>query len=247
MPSFKTSSILSALAGAASVMAHGHVETVIADGMEYPAFALSNFYNPNHGPLVGWSTTATDNGFVEPSAFQDGDIICHRGATNAAGHAVVSAGGSIFLQWDTWPESHKGPVIDMLAPCNGDCANVDKSSLEFFKIQEVGLVSGAGVSGTWASDQLIANGNGWLVQIPESLAAGNYVLRHEIIAHHASGQPNGAQNYPQCINIQVTGGGSDLPAGVVGTSLYTADHPGILFNLYTDSTAYEMPGPAAPA
>ncbi|KAM0331302.1 hypothetical protein ACHAQA_002972 [Verticillium albo-atrum] len=247
MPSFKTNTLLSAIAGAASVMAHGHVESIIADGTQYEAFGLSNAYNANHAPLVGWSTTALDNGFVAPSAFGTGDIACHRGATNAEGTAVVAAGGEIFLQWDTWPESHKGPVIDYLASCgSGDCTTVDKASLEFFKIAEVGLISGAGSSGTWASDVLIEQGNGWLVKIPATLAAGDYVLRHEIIALHASGQPDGAQNYPQCINIRVTGGGSELPTGTVATSLYTAEDAGILFDLYS-STSYEIPGPAAPA
>ncbi|KAF3351986.1 hypothetical protein VdG1_09440 [Verticillium dahliae VDG1] len=183
MPSFKTNALLSAVAGAASVMAHGHVESIIADGTQYEAFGLSNAYNANHAPL---------------------------------GTAVVAAGGEIFLQWDTWPESHKGPVIDYLASCgSGDCTTVDKASLEFFKIAEVGLISGAGSSGTWASDVLIEQGNGWLVKIPATLAAGDYVLRHEIIALHASGQPDGAQNYPQCINIRVTGGGSELPTGTM--------------------------------
>ncbi|EEY23940.1 endoglucanase-4 [Verticillium alfalfae VaMs.102] len=247
MPSFKTNALLSAVAGAASVMAHGHVESIIADGTQYEAFGLSNAYNANHAPLVGWSTTALDNGFVAPSAFGTGDIACHRGATNAEGTAVVAAGGEIFLQWDTWPESHKGPVIDYLASCgSGDCTTVDKASLEFFKIAEVGLISGAGSSGTWASDVLIEQGNGWLVKIPATLAAGDYVLRHEIIALHASGQPDGAQNYPQCINIRVTGGGSELPTGTVATSLYTAEDAGILYDLYS-STSYEIPGPAAPA
>ncbi|KAM0275934.1 hypothetical protein ACHAQH_007276 [Verticillium albo-atrum] len=247
MPSFKTNALLSAVAGAASVMAHGHVESIIADGTQYEAFGLSNAYNANHAPLVGWSTTALDNGFVAPSAFGTGDIACHRGATNAEGTAVVAAGGEVFLQWDTWPQSHKGPVIDYLASCgSGDCTTVDKSSLEFFKIAEVGLISGAGSSGTWASDVLIEQGNGWLVKIPATLAAGDYVLRHEIIALHASGQPDGAQMYPQCINIRVTGGGSDLPTGTVATSLYTAEDAGILYDLYT-STSYEIPGPAAPA
>lgn len=37
----------------------------------------------------------------------------------------------------------------------------------------------------------------WPVKIPSSLAPGNYVIRHEIIALHAAGSSNGAQNYPQ--------------------------------------------------
>jgi hypothetical protein len=149
----------------------------------------------------------------------------------------------VTLQWNTWPDSHKGPVIDYLAPVSGDFASIDKASLSFAKISEAGLNSGSN-PGDWASDDLIANGNAWTVEIPSSLAAGNYVLRHEIIGLHSAGNANGAQAYPQCINLKVTGGGSTTPSGVSGTSLYTATDPGILFNLYTSFSSYPIPGPA---
>jgi hypothetical protein len=87
------------------------------------------------------------------------------------------------------------------------------------------------------------NGNTWKVTIPSDIAPGNYVLRHEIIALHGAGSPNGAQLYPQCINFEVSGGGSARPSGTVGTSLYRANDPGILFNIYGNPTSYPIPGP----
>lgn len=204
---------------------------------EYP-------YNPNPPDVIGWSTSATDLGFVAPDAFSSGDIICHRDGDNAKLTAQVTAGSEIELQWTEWPESHHGPVIDYLASCNGDCAAVDKTSLEFFKIQETGLVDGSEAPGKWAADELIANNNTWVLTIPASIAPGNYVLRHEIIALHSAGQENGAQNYPQCINLEVTGGGSDEPQGTKGTELYTPTDPGILVNIYEAMESYEIPGPA---
>ncbi|KNG84498.1 endoglucanase-4, partial [Aspergillus nomiae NRRL 13137] len=146
------------------------------------------------------------------------------------------------LQWTDWPESHKGPVITYLANCNGDCATVDKSSLEFFKIDEKGLISGS--DNTWASDNLISSNNSWTVTIPSSIAAGNYVMRHEIIALHSAGNKDGAQNYPQCLNFKVTGGGSDKPEGTLGTALYKDTDPGILVNIYQTLSSYTIPGPA---
>jgi cellulase len=89
-----------------------------------------------------------------------------------------------------------------------------------------------------------SKGNAWTVTIPENLAPGNYVLRHEILALHSAGQANGAQFYPQCINLEVTGSGSATPDGVAGTSLYTAEDPGVLFNLYGEFSEYPIPGPA---
>lgn len=64
-----------------------------------------------------------------------------------------------------------------------------------------------------------------------------------IIALHSAGSADGAQNYPQCINLEVTGGGPDVPAGTLGESLYTETDPGILVNIYTTGLSYTIPGP----
>jgi hypothetical protein len=246
MPSYTSKILLSTLAAAASVSAHGHVTNIVINGVSYQNYDPTSFpYMQNPPTVVGWAAGNTDNGFVAPDAFASGDIICHKSATNAGGHAVVAAGDKIFIQWNTWPESHHGPVIDYLANCgDAGCEKVDKTTLEFFKIDEVGLVDGTSAPGVWGSDQLIANNNSWMVQIPSNIAPGNYVLRHEIIALHSAGQANGAQNYPQCFNLQITGSGTATPAGTLGTALYKADDAGILANIYTSPVTYEIPGPA---
>ncbi|KAF5002497.1 hypothetical protein FGRMN_322 [Fusarium graminum] len=241
MPSFTTKTVLAALVGAVSVAAHGHVESISVGSKSYPGLNPGAAANENpRKELVAWFASNTDNGFVEPSAFGDADIICHKNAENAALSATVKAGEKITIKWDTWPESHKGPVIDYLAACGADgCEKVDKTDLKFFKIDEAGM----NADGSFASDDLIANSNSWEVEIPTSLKPGNYVLRHEIIALHAAGQENGAQNYPQCFNLEVTGSGSEQPEGVAGTSLYTATEKGIVFDLYNNPTSYPIPGP----
>ncbi|KAJ4293828.1 glycoside hydrolase 61 [Collariella sp. IMI 366227] len=246
MPSFASKTLLSALAGAASVSAHGHVKNIVVNGLSYQGYEINTFpYMQNPPAVVGWTATNTDNGFVAPDAFASPDIICHRSATNAKGHAAVTAGDKVLIQWDTWPESHHGPVIDYLANCgSAGCETVDKTALEFFKISEVGLVDGTKAPGVWGSDQLIANNNAWLVQIPPNIAPGNYVLRHEIIALHSGNQANGAQNYPQCFNLQITGSGTATPTGIKGTALYKPTDAGILANIYTSPVKYEIPGPA---
>lgn len=246
MPSFASKTLLSALTGAATVAAHGHVANIVINGVSYQNYDPTSFpYMPNPPTVVGWTAGDSDNGFVAPDAFASGDIICHKSATNAKGHAVVAAGDKIFIQWNTWPESHHGPVIDYLASCgSAGCESVDKTKLEFFKIDEVGLVDGSSAPGVWGSDQLIANNNSWMVEIPPTIAPGNYVLRHEIIALHSANNANGAQNYPQCFNLQVTGSGTDTPAGVLGTALYKATDAGILANIYNAPVKYTNPGPA---
>ncbi|KAF2836973.1 lytic polysaccharide monooxygenase [Patellaria atrata CBS 101060] len=226
-----------------SVAAHGHVAGIISGGKWYsgwdPAYAYAN-----PAPAVaGWKASNLDNGFVSPDAFGSADIACHKSSSPGQAYVPVNAGDTIGLAWNTWPDSHKGPVIDYLAACSGECTSASASSLRFEKIAQGGLISGSN-PGTWVTDTLIKNNVTWNVKIPSNLKAGNYVLRHEIIALHAAGQPNGAQAYPQCVNLKVSGGGSAVPGGVPATSFYTASDPGIRFNLYGSFSSYPIPGPA---
>lgn len=201
-------------------------------------------YTDSPPDTIGWANGATDLGFVDGNGYSTGDIICHKEGKPGTASADVAAGSSIKWDWTEWPESHHGPVITYMAKCNGDCTKVDKSSLKFFKIEEAGLIDGSSVPGQWASDKLISDGHSWEVTVPSSIAAGNYVMRHEIIALHSAGTENGAQNYAQCINLKVTGGGSDNPEGTAGTALYTPTDPGILINIYEELSDYKIPGPA---
>jgi cellulase len=231
---FANSVLVTLLTAAASVQAHGHIASVIADGVTYPGAVPGNV--PANS--VGWSANNLDNGFVEPNSAGTADIACHKSARAATSFAKVKAGGSVTVKWNTWPDSHKGPVIDYLAPFN-----TNAGSLSFAKIAQKGLNSGSN-PGNWASDDLIKNGNSWTINIPSSVAPGQYVLRHEIIALHAAGSANGAQFYPQCVNIEVTSGGSTRPSGSPATSFYKASDPGVQFNLYQSFSSYTIPGPA---
>ena len=248
MLDIKRSAIAAASLWAAQVVGHGHVDTIIINGVGYEGYDAPSWYDsPDVHTVIGWTESATDNGFVAPDAYQGPDIICHRNATPALGHATISAGDKVFLHWNTWPDSHKGPVIDYLARCSGLCEEVDKTELDFFKIDDGSFIDMSETNGYWATDVLIADNFGWLVQIPADLEPGNYVLRHEIIALHSAGQVDGAQNYPQCINLEIQGTGTWLPSGTPGESLYHESDPGILFNLYTSPITYVQPGPTLPS
>jgi cellulase len=172
---------------------------------------------------------------VPTTSYNNSDIICHKSATNAQIAAPVKAGGKVELQWTPWPVSHHGPVIDYMANCNGPCETVDKTTLSWFKVDQVGLLNPNVTSGYWGTDVLINNNNSWVVEIPPTLAKGNYVLRHEIIALHAAGSAGGAQVYPQCVNLAVSGTGTAKPAGIPATQFYTPTDPGILFSAYNFS------------
>ncbi|KAF7853255.1 hypothetical protein EAF04_010757 [Stromatinia cepivora] len=226
----------------ATVAAHGYVSGIVAGGTYYTGWLVNYAYQHPMPDSIGWSNANLDLGFTSPSAYATGDIICAKNGTNAALSASVAAGDTIDFQWTVWPDSHHGPVITYLANCNGDCSTVDKTTLEFFKIDEGGLIDDTTVPGTWASDKMIANNNTWAATIPADLAPGNYVARHEIIALHSAGSAGGAQNYPQCINLKVTGSGTLAPSGTLGEKLYTPTDPGILVNIYAKLT-YTIPGP----
>ncbi|KAJ4265979.1 hypothetical protein NW762_003952 [Fusarium torreyae] len=236
--------IAATLAGAfASVaMAHGTVTGIKVDGKYQPGYSLDSYYAKQNGQSVpsiaAWSAENLDNGFVAPSAYDTVDIACHKKAAPGTSSVSVKAGGKVDFQWSAWPESHIGPVLTYVAKCSGKCTEADPATLKWVKIDAAGL------DGTWAAADLIKNNNTWTTTVPETLAAGSYVFRHEIIALHGAGSEDGAQNYPQCFNIDITGGGSDNPEGVVATKLYTSTEKGILFDPYKGSTTYTIPGPA---
>lgn len=202
----------------------------------------------NPAPItVGWKTPSVlDNGFVAPAAYQNADIICHRSATNAMIAAPVKGGAKIELLWNTWPTSHKGPIMDYLANCNGPCETVDKTTLKWFKIDELALLDPKTSYGTWSTDVMIANNITWTVVIPPTIASGNYILRHEIIALHAATALNGAQNYPFCFNLAISTKGTEKPTGVLATTFYNEKDPGVMYNIDVNPPipAYTIPGPA---
>lgn len=83
----------------------------------YTGYLVNQYpYETDPPAVIGWTETATDLGYVAPDAYSGGDIICHRGATNAQASATVKAGGTVVMEWNTWPESHHGPIIDYVFP-----------------------------------------------------------------------------------------------------------------------------------
>ncbi|KAI0435490.1 glycosyl hydrolase family 61-domain-containing protein [Xylaria telfairii] len=226
---------------------HSFVSNINIDRLMYDGFHPTA---PDSDPLaIGWSTTAFDQGYVNQTGFRTEEIICHRGSRNANAHALVSAGDRIHVQWNGWPMSHKGPVMDYLASCgeNQPCETVDKNDLSFFKISELGLIDAAnttaGPGGLWATDLLIANNNSWIVEIPTQIKPGFYVLRTEIIALHNATNAIGAQNYPQCLNIRIAGNGTFLPSGTPGKKLYDPAEPSVHLDIYNGLSTYKVPGP----
>lgn len=58
---------------------------------------------------------------------------------------------------------------------------------------------------------------------------------------------DGAQNYPQCFNIAITGSGTDKPAGTLGVNLYKANDPYVLPGVVFLLSPGPQKGPPSPA
>lgn len=72
-----------------------------------------------------------------------------------------------------------------------NAATASTSGLKWFKVYEDGLDG----SGQWGVDRMIKN-NGWVdFTLPSCIAAGDYLLRAEIIALHSASKQGEAQFY----------------------------------------------------
>ena len=80
--------------------------------------------------------------------------------------------------------------------------------------------------------------------IPSCLKPGYYLVRHEIIALHSAYNEGGAQFYPSCHQLEVSGMGNTVPKDLVSfPGAYLKEDPGLLYSLY-NQLPYTIPGPA---
>ena len=93
----------------------------------------------------------------------------------------------------------------------------------------------------------MVNGNsGTDYTIPSCLKKGFYLVRHEIIALHASYAYPGAQFYPGCHQLNVTGGGSTTPSSLVAfPGAYKGSDPGITYDAYKGEASWAFEGSEA--
>ncbi|KAJ1797912.1 hypothetical protein LPJ59_002836 [Coemansia sp. RSA 2399] len=156
----------------------------------------------------------------------------------------IEAGSAITLQWchtgancsNPISQSHTGPIMAYMAPLDSNGAGD-----VWFKIYEEGWDN---TTKQWSTDKLIANAGKRDVIIPSYLKAGNYLLRSEIIALHDARVVGGAQFFPNCVQLTVTGNGNIVPTGVAIPGAYGERDPGILYSRsFTDNSGYVIPGP----
>jgi hypothetical protein len=89
------------------------------------------------------------------------------------------------------------------------------------------------------------NGKPVSVTLPTNIAAGDYLIRHEIIALHLAMTLGGAEFYPSCTQVRIGGSQTGTPdQTVLFPGGYNDNDPGIFDpNVYTPGADYTFPGP----
>ncbi|USP75753.1 glycoside hydrolase family 61 protein [Curvularia clavata] len=263
----QTSALFAALISA--VAGHTAVEKFEAGGKTYEGFYQASKQDPGNQSPAWWTNQGWGYQPIYGDQINHPDIIAHKDASPSPYTAPVSAGSDVTFHWhhegscgdgeEGWDCSHHGWTSTYLASCNGDCAKVDKTSLEFFKIHQSALIdyrqgryssgSPQEQTGYWGTDAIFYdNGNSQTVTIPSGIPSGNYVLRTEVVSIHNNGAVKNRQFWPQAFNIKVTGGkdGAQMPAGTRGTELYHANDDLLKWDLYwheAKETFPDAPGP----
>ncbi|KAF2492658.1 glycoside hydrolase [Lophium mytilinum] len=227
--------------------AHGYVDNATINSVSY------QFYQPYYDPYVSPPISRISRPIQGNGPVQDVTLIDLQcggytdggapGSSPAALHASAAAGSTVTLYWTLWPDSHKGPVVTYMARCpDVGCASWEPGTeAVWFKIAQTGRT---GTSDTWGDSPLMIAGNaGTAYTIPACLKPGYYLIRHEIIALHSAYAYPGAQFYPSCHQLQVSGSGSTVPGGLVAfPGAYKGADAGITYDMYQART-YTVPGP----
>lgn len=220
--------------------AHGYIATVDINGKDF----RGNVPNGKTDPSI-----IRQIGDVSPvKGASNKDLFCGINEQVASDVATANPGDTISFDWrggdnSNWPHN-TGPMLTYMASCGSDpCNKFDNRNAKWFKIQQVGR---KGKGQEWAQADLM-KGAVATIKLPSTLAPGNYLIRHEIIALHLAENEGGAEFYPGCAQLTVGGNQNGRPGDdemVVFPGAYTDTDPGILVkNAFDVNADYDFPGP----
>ncbi|QRV95908.1 glycoside hydrolase family 61 protein [Ceratobasidium sp. AG-Ba] len=224
--------VAAALASASTVYGHTRMAQIFVNGVAQgmPGFGSYIRNVQSNSPVKDLSSK---------------DYICNVDGAAAPKTIEVSGGDVITMQWfhdspldDIIDHTHKGPLMVYIAPTssNGQGAVWTK-------------IFNQGYEGDWATEKLIAAKGFHSITLPD-LAAGEYLLRPEIVALHEgdtdfkANKARGAQYYMSCAQLKVVSSGSVKLTGGVDLNKIPTTDPGVLFNLYGGGSfsSYTPPG-----
>jgi len=232
---------LSAIVGLSA--AHAIVKTLVIDGTTYPG------YDPRYDISYkqkrvewGFSNKAPAGGIGPTQNMSSADMACRFApAQPPALMAVARAGSNITYQWGSYYIGHKGPVITYMGKLSKP--DQDPTTVDFFKVDEDSYDT---KTREFGSERLYKNGMKYTVNIPSNLKAGDYIVRHELVALHYGMKEQGPEFYISCLNVKVLGDGTTEPkpedfARFPGA--YKPDNPYLKFNVHSHENSYVSPGP----
>jgi len=227
------------------VTAHGYVGILGVDGKPYNGQEPTEDGQPTVASVIRRIST------IDPvKGANNAFLNCGQNATAVSLVAPTNPGGALTFQWEAgggegWPHN-TGPLMFYLANC-GDttCDQFDSTTAKWFKIGQIGLESD---QVTWYQQNL-KNGHAANITLPSNIKPGNYLVRHEIIALHLANEMGGAEFYPSCSQLNISGSGTGAPTSselVSFPGAYNDNDPGIyvpsIFN--GPISNYAFPGPA---
>ncbi|KAK0702519.1 glycoside hydrolase family 61 protein [Apiosordaria backusii] len=194
-----------------------------------------------------WSVTRQTKNAQSKSGIENpnsADIRCYS-STTAPNIATVPAGSTINYI-STQQINHPGPTQYMLArvPAGSSAKSWDGSGSVWWKIATTMPYYDNNKQLVWPAQNTYATHP---AVIPASTPNGEYLLRVEQIALHMASQPNKAQFYLSCSQINITNGGNLEPGPNMKVALpgaYRSNDPGIQVNIYNlQPDSYQPPGP----
>ncbi|KAF8755030.1 Glycosyl hydrolase family 61 [Rhizoctonia solani] len=230
--------------------AHGFVKTVEILGSDSFNGPKPGATGANKSPIRG----ITDQSPVKN--LQSKDIICGIGATPGSVVASAKPGDTLVYSWandlaDNGNWIHDtGPMMTYFAqvPSGQTADKFNGEGAQWFKTDQVGKKNNKWIQGS------LMTGATFKTKIPETLANGDYLVRHEIVALHTAANKGGVEFYPSCLQIRIKNSNAGNATVTATPTLsfpgaYTADDPGLLVNVFAqaaDGSEYKFPaGPIA--
>ncbi|KAJ2068144.1 hypothetical protein GGI16_009579, partial [Coemansia sp. S142-1] len=140
--------------------------------------------------------------------FTTKEIRCRNsdGTSPKTEYLSVKAGNEFSVVWrhhnDTLEDnmvspSHRGPCMIYLGKVEDN-----PDDIKWFKIYDLGFNKD---TNKWCSDVARDNHGRVDVVIPKDIENGKYILRTELLALHKAMDPWGAQFYPNCVQLDISG------------------------------------------
>ncbi|KAI0686104.1 glycosyl hydrolase family 61-domain-containing protein, partial [Cytidiella melzeri] len=225
------------------VSAHGYVNQIGIDGQWYagnkPGEDLQEF-----SPI----RAVSDGGPLQLEGAAATDFVCGKNASKAQLSAPARAGSLIAFNWvgmdGTSAWIHRvGPLVTYMTPCGAaSCEEYEPTvDTKWFKVAELGQLPND--TTRWYQGEISSTAT-YNLRLPEDLAQGGYLIRHELISLQNAISPNGIEFYPMCAQLLVNSKGTgEANATVTFPAAYNASIGDLIFDAYTPPVpSYFFPG-----